>query len=118
MKKYILVSIVHLLWTWTGTVFANGPTSLKEAYHDAFRMGSAVNHAIVSGSDKASQEIVIAHFNTITPENLIKAESVNPRPDVYNFAPADAFVEFAEQHDMFIVGHTLIWHNQTPSWFF
>ena len=24
-------------------------------------------------------------------------------------APADAFVEFGERHDMFIVGHTLRW---------
>ena len=28
--------------------------------------------------------------------------------------PADRYVEFGEQHGMFIVGHNLVWHNQTP----
>ncbi|MCB0636615.1 MAG: endo-1,4-beta-xylanase, partial [Lewinella sp.] len=47
-----------------------------------------------------------------------KAGPVNPEPGVYNFGPADDFVAFGEAHDMFIVGHTLVWHNQTPAWFF
>jgi endo-1,4-beta-xylanase len=48
----------------------------------------------------------------------MKAGPINPRPGVYNWAPADAFVEFGEKNGMFIVGHTLVWHNQTPEWFF
>ncbi len=48
----------------------------------------------------------------------MKTEPINPEPGVYNFGPADAFVEFGERHGMFIVGHTLVWHNQTPTWFF
>jgi endo-1,4-beta-xylanase len=94
------------------------PTSLQEAYKDAFLIGSAVNHAIVSGKDKASQAIVLWQFNTITAEDVMKAEPINPQPGVYNFGPADEFVGFAEKSAMFIIGHTLIWHNQTPSWFF
>ena len=91
---------------------------LKEVYADAFKMGTAVNHAIVSGKDKVSQEIVLSQFNTITPENVMKAEVVNPRPGVFDFSQADAFVDFGQKNKMFIVGHTLIWHNQTPDWFF
>ncbi|HYG24784.1 MAG TPA: endo-1,4-beta-xylanase [Verrucomicrobiae bacterium] len=94
-----------------------GP-SLKNAYKDAFLMGTAVNEAIVSGADAASGRIVLTHFNSITAENVMKAEPINPRPGVYNFAPADAFVAFGETNGMFIVGHTLVWHNQTPAWFF
>jgi endo-1,4-beta-xylanase len=70
------------------------------------------------GVDKESQQIVITQFNTITVENAMKAETINPRPDVYNFEPADQFVAFGEKHGMFIIGHTLVWHNQTPNWFF
>lgn len=81
-------------------------------------MGSAVNLGIVSGKDKSSQEIVIAQFNTITAENEMKAETINPKPGVYNFGPADQLVEFAGKHNLFMVGHTLVWHNQTPKWFF
>lgn len=92
--------------------------TLKAAYEDAFLVGTAVNEAITSGEDAVAQEIVRKHFNTLTVENVMKAEEVNPQPGVYRFAPADQFVEFAQKNDMFIVGHTLVWHNQTPAWFF
>jgi endo-1,4-beta-xylanase len=92
--------------------------TLKEAYKDAFMMGVAVNDGIVSGRDKDSQNIVVKQFNTITIENSMKAERINPKPGVFNYESADAFVEFGKKNNMFIVGHTLVWHNQTPDWFF
>lgn len=97
---------------------AKPPAVLKDAYKQAFLVGTALNEEIVSGSDKASTEIVLKHFNTVTAENVMKAEPINPEPGVYNFGPADAFVEFGEKHNLFIIGHTLVWHNQTPAWFF
>ncbi|MEO6548668.1 MAG: endo-1,4-beta-xylanase [Ferruginibacter sp.] len=98
--------------------YPNSDKPLKEAYQNAFLMGVAINDAIVSGSDKASQDIVVKHFNSITLENAMKAALINPKPGVFNFAPADAFVAFGEAHKMFIIGHTLVWHNQVPPWFF
>jgi endo-1,4-beta-xylanase len=92
--------------------------SLKEAYKDAFRLGTAVNVDIVSGEDALSQALVPVHFNTITVENVMKNEVIHPEPGVFNFGPADDYVAFGEKHGMFIVGHTLVWHNQTPAWFF
>ncbi len=92
--------------------------ALKDAYRDAFLMGTAVNPAITSGQDKATQDIVVKQFNAITPENVMKAAMINPQPGVYNFGPADDYVAFGEKHHMFIVGHTLVWHNQCPDWFF
>ncbi len=100
------------------SAYPKSDKTLKEAYKDAFLMGIAVNDAIVSGADKASQDIVVKHFNSITLENSMKAALINPQPGVFNFAPADAFVAFGEANKMFIVGHTLVWHNQVPSWFF
>ncbi len=93
-------------------------TSLQEAYNNIFLTGVAVNDAIIAGSDKASQDIVIRHFNSITLENSMKAALLNPEPGVFNFEPADAFVAFGETNKMFIIGHTLVWHNQCPDWFF
>ena len=92
--------------------------TLKDAYEGAFLVGTAVNEEIVAGTDTASRNIVVRQFNTITAENVLKAERINPQRGVYDFGPADAFVDFGERHDMFIVGHTLVWHNQTPAWFF
>ncbi len=93
-------------------------TTLRNAYRQSFRIGSAVNEDIVSGADSATRDIVLREFNTITAENVLKAGPLNPEPGVWNFGPADAYVAFGEQHKMFIVGHTLVWHNQTPPWFF
>ena len=92
--------------------------TLKQAYADAFRMGTAVNDAIVRGDDPASQALVKQHFNSITLENSMKVEVLHPAPDTWDFSAADAFVEFGRSNGMFIVGHTLVWHNQTPDWFF
>ena len=97
---------------------AQAPPALKDVFRDAFTMGVAVNDAIVSGRDAASRELVVRHFRSITAENVMKAAPLNPKPGVWNFSPADAFVAFGEKHGMFIVGHTLVWHNQTPAWFF
>ncbi len=92
--------------------------SLRDAYRGAFLVGTAVNEAIVAGSDSAGARITAEQFNTITAENVLKAAPINPSPGVWNFAPADAYVAFGERHRMFIVGHTLVWHNQAPAWFF
>lgn len=91
---------------------------LKDAYKEAFLIGTAVNDQIVSGEDALSQAIMPLHFNSITAENVMKNEVIHPEPDVFNFGPADAFVEFGEKHGLHMVGHTLVWHNQTPAWFF
>ncbi|MBL7745431.1 MAG: endo-1,4-beta-xylanase, partial [Chitinophagaceae bacterium] len=73
---------------------------------------------ITSGRDTATVNILINHFNSITVENVMKAALINPEPGVYNYGPADQFVEFGEKHKMFMIGHTLVWHNQCPTWFF
>ena len=120
MKKSLLLALNVLFFS--NLIFAqirvDKTLTLKDAYKDAFKVGCSVNNAIVQGSDLASQQIVLKQFNSLTPENVLKAETVNPRPGVWNFAQADAYVKFSEEHNMFTVGHTLVWHNQTPDWFF
>ncbi|CAE1140158.1 endo-1,4-beta-xylanase [Xanthomonas euroxanthea] len=93
-------------------------TSLRRAYADGFLIGTAVNADIVSGKDAASAALVACHFNAVTAENVMKAEVVAPRPGVFDFSAADAFVAYGRSHDLFVIGHTLVWHNQTPDWFF
>lgn len=92
--------------------------TLKSAYADAFMMGCAVNSQIVSGRDSRSTEIILQQFNAVSPENDMKAEVIHPRPDTWNFEPADRFVKFANDNNLWSLGHTLVWHNQTPDFFF
>ena len=91
---------------------------LKEVFKDYFLIGAAVNQNQFTERDTRGLSIITAHFNSITSENILKWESVHPQPDQYRFDGADAFVAFGEKYHMFIVGHTLIWHNQTPRWVF
>ncbi len=119
MTKYplFLFSILCVLHSLSAEM-EMASVSLKQAYHDAFRIGTAANEEIVAVTNEPLNAIVLREFNAITPENVLKAEEVNPEPGIFNFGPGDAFVEFGEQNHLFIVGHTLVWHNQTPDWFF
>jgi endo-1,4-beta-xylanase len=99
---------------------ANGQAarSLKDAYLEFFRIGAALNQAQFEERDPRGNPIIAAQFNTISPENALKWQSLHPRPDGYDFAAADRYVAFGEKHGMFIVGHCLVWHSQTPQWVF
>ena len=97
---------------------APGQPALKDAFKDSFLVGAALNPAQFSEQDARGAALIKAHFNTITPENVLKWELVHPRPDSYDFAAPDRYVAFGEKNRMFIVGHTLVWHNQTPRWVF
>ena len=118
LSACLLIGIFNFLPVWLLAQQGAANNTLKEVYKDAFLVGVAVNPAITSGKDKTSQEIVLKQFNSITVENVMKAALVNPQPGVYHWVPADEYVAFGEKNKMFIVGHTLVWHNQVPSWFF
>ena len=92
--------------------------TLKDAFHGIFRIGAAVNQAQFEERDTRGAPIIAAQFNTISPENVLKFEVVHPRLDAYNFEPGDRYVAFGEKNKMFIVGHCLVWHSQTPRWVF
>lgn len=95
-------------------VGASAQKTLKEAFRDSFLIGVAINRSQFDETNKRETEIVKNHFNSISPENVLKWESVHPKPGVYDFAAADRYVEFGEKNKMAVIGHTLIWHNQTP----
>lgn len=91
--------------------------SLKAAY-PVFRVGTTLNLDEAYGRDLVGGAITRHHFNAISPENLLKWESVQPEPGRWAFEAADRYVELGERSGMFIVGHALVWHNQTPPWVF
>ncbi len=97
---------------------AQEPPTLKDTFKDCFRVGAALNRAQIQGRDTRGAAIVIEQFNSISPEDSLKWGSIHPQPKVYDFTVADQYVAVGEKYHMFIVGHTLVWHNQTPSWVF
>ena len=116
LLQFLLVSVV------VSHVCGQSPrapqTALKDVYQDAFYIGAAINRAQIYGDDVRGVKIVKEHFNSITPENVLKWESVHPKPNNYDFAAPDRFVEFGQQNGLITIGHTLVWHNQTPKWVF
>ena len=92
--------------------------ALKDIFKDDFYIGVALSLDQISGKEPDAIAVVEKHFNSITPENILKWEEVHPERNRYNFEAADRYVAFGEQHKMDIVGHTLVWYQQTPDWVF
>jgi endo-1,4-beta-xylanase len=109
---------------WTGLLAAclaaaaQAPVSLKDAYRDDFVVGAAINQAQIEGEDARGDRLLVAQFNSISPENALKWEIVHPLPGKYDFTLADQYVAFGQKHGMYTVGHCLVWHNQVPEWVF
>ncbi|HDS08538.1 MAG TPA: endo-1,4-beta-xylanase [Bacteroides sp.] len=91
---------------------------LKDALEGKFYMGAAMGGAQILGKDTATLELIHQHFNSVVAENCMKSGPIHPEEGKYNFEPADQFIEFAQQHEMYTVGHCLVWHSQAPRWFF
>lgn len=92
--------------------------ALKSAYTGDFLVGGTLNLDQVYGRDLGGVALVTHHFNAISPENLLKWESVEPQQGRFAFEAPDRYVEFGAANGMFVIGHTLVWHNQTPAWVF
>lgn len=88
--------------------------SLAEKYESYFKIGAAINEETL----ERDRELLAHHFNSITAENDMKPEILHPEKDTFDFEVADSYVNFAKENNMAMRGHTLVWHNQTPDWFF
>lgn len=80
-----------------------------------FRIGAAAVPDYIA-QEEAYRRTLGSQFNLLTPENVMKFGPIHPEPDRFDFCPADALVEFAEANNMDVRGHTLVWHQQLPSW--
>ncbi|ADQ04077.1 Endo-1,4-beta-xylanase [Caldicellulosiruptor owensensis OL] len=90
--------------------------SLSEKYKNYFKVGVAVPYkALTNPVDVA---LIKRHFNSITAENEMKPEALEPYEGTFNFSIADEYLNFCKKNNIAIRGHTLVWHQQTPSWFF
>ncbi|HEX7846933.1 MAG TPA: endo-1,4-beta-xylanase, partial [Chitinophagaceae bacterium] len=89
--------------------------SLKDVYKDYFTIGVAVSPQALK-TDEAG--LILQQFNSMTAENAMKSGPVHPRENWYNWAGGDSIAAFASRNNMKLRGHCLVWHNQTPRWFF
>jgi endo-1,4-beta-xylanase len=91
---------------------------LKNVFQNDFYIGTTLNTDQVYGKEPETMDLVARQFNSITAENFMKWEELHPESGRYNFDVADRFVAFGEKHQMHIIGHTLVWFQQTPDYLF
>lgn len=88
-------------------------TPLKDIYKGKFLIGNIYNSFNLTGADR---DMVLHHFNVITPENMMKPDAMQLQKGVFTFESADAMTGFCQENGLKTVGHTLAWHGQTPDW--
>lgn len=116
--------------------------NLKNTYGETFgHIGTCINGR--QFSDPAALALIKENYNSITMENEMKPDAVLGNsatlisvdeaktlgyviPENYkestvpqlNFYYTDRAIQFCVDNNMGLRGHTLVWHSQTPSWFF
>jgi endo-1,4-beta-xylanase len=91
---------------------------LKDVAPAGMLIGVALGRGHTGGDHKVVEALVPRHFDSLTTENELKWERVHPEPGRYDFGPSDQALAFAEKHRLAVIGHTLVWHQQTPGWVF
>ncbi|MEU7908073.1 endo-1,4-beta-xylanase [Actinoplanes sp. NPDC049118] len=93
-----------------------GDAGLRVAADRAgLRIGTAVDTTALA-DDAPYREATAREFNSVTPENVMKWQLVEPVQGTYDWAAADGLVDFARANGQKVRGHTLVWHSQNPSW--
>lgn len=87
---------------------------LKDQFRNAFLIGTALDSLQVAAPEKETESLIGLQFNAITAENGMKAEHIHPQWGRFDFNWSDRFIDYGQTREMYIVGHTLIWHSQLP----
>jgi len=122
MRTYKL----FLIATFVGTVsfFAKVEAQgLKDVYQDFFKIGNILNGT--TSNNQNIKDLILREFNSITPENELKPDatmvqsgSTDDNIKVQLNTGARRILKFCEDNNISLRGHTLVWHAQTPAWFF
>lgn len=100
---------------------------LKDIYAENFKIGVALNSYTINAN---YEDEVTRHFNSVTCENEMKTDAVlkhsesklgvkdDPAYVVTGFDRSEKIVEYCKKNGMEMRYHTLVWHAQTPDWFF
>lgn len=89
-----------------------------------FPIGAAIEPSSTTTTQDST--LLLKHFSSVTAENAMKPDTVWPnapgsttQPAASpNFVPADTIYNFAINNNILVRGHTLVWHQTAPSWFF
>ena len=104
---------------------------LKDVYADYFKIGGAVTANELA--PQSTKDLILKHYNSITLGNELKPENMldqkasqayleetgdNTQPVVKLNGAARVILNFCRDNNIPVRGHVLVWHSQTPGWFF
>ncbi|MDR2556937.1 MAG: endo-1,4-beta-xylanase, partial [Bacteroidales bacterium] len=115
MKNLIITLLASILLL---SCNSKQPETLKSVLRDKFLIGTALNLEQIYQRDTLANSVIPEQFSAIVPENCMKSMFLQPKEEEFFFDDADKYVEYGEKHNLWIVGHCLVWHSQTPDWFF
>jgi GH35 family endo-1,4-beta-xylanase len=128
LSKIALIASVSLAMTFAVLVLSSTfiyaqAQGLKDVYSGYFKIGSVLNGTTVNNA--AIKQLIIKEFNSITMENEMKpdatlAQSGHTNDDIKVQLNSGArnILQFCQENNIAVRGHTLVWHSQTPEWFF
>ncbi len=105
--------------------------SLKDVYGDYFKIGGAVTAGELAPN--STKDLILKHYNSLTLGNELKPENMldqtacqeylketgdNTVPQVKLNGSAKVILNFCRKYKIPVRGHVLVWHSQTPGWFF
>ena len=67
-------------------------------------------------NDESYKTVAAREFDSLTAENQMKWETVEPSQGKFSFDAGDQLVQFAVDNGMRVRGHTLVWHSQLAPW--
>ncbi len=100
--------------------------SMYEYWEDYFSIGIAITRSELINDLKG--DLIIQQFNSMTCGNEMKPDALLDREatkaggtetcPVLSFKSCDSMLQFCVDNNIKMRGHTLVWHSQTPDWFF
>lgn len=100
--------------------------SLKDVFAENFKIGGAVTTSELA--PKSAQELIKKHYNSLTLGNELKPDALldqkatiatgSETTPVINISGARTILDFCRDNNIPVRGHVLVWHSQTPDWFF
>ncbi|MDN3620100.1 endo-1,4-beta-xylanase [Polaribacter undariae] len=88
--------------------------SLKEKAE--FNVGAAVKSSLLK-TDAQYADAFKANFNQLTAEFEMKMDQLWLSENNYNWEAADYLVNFAQDNNIEVHGHALVWYRTFPDWF-
>jgi len=104
--------------------------ALKDACAGYFTLGVGINGSTLDNLTTYTpeyMELVKEHFNSVTLTNLMKSAYLLQRQEsqksadgspVLDYTCIDDTLQWCMDNGVRMRGHTLVWHTQTPGWFF